>query len=56
MAEKNLFSLKKEACQIDRDIESCLDAGRETDAKQYANRRITVDQKMKALSETIEES
>ena len=55
MAEKNLFSLKKEAFQIDRDIESCLDAGRETDAKQYANRRITVDQKMKALSETIEE-
>lgn len=55
MAEKNLFALKKEAFQIDRDIESCLDAGREADAKQYANRRITVDQKMKALSETIEE-
>lgn len=31
MAEKNLFSLKKEAFQIDRDIESCLDAGREAD-------------------------
>lgn len=55
MAEKNLFGLKKEAFQIDRDINACLDAGRESDAKQYANRRITVDQKMKALNETIEE-
>lgn len=55
MAEKNLFGMKKEAFQIDRDINSCLDSGREDDARQYANKRITVDQKMSALSETIEE-
>lgn len=55
LSEKNLFQLKKEAFQIDRDIESCLDGGRESDAKQYANRRITVNQKMTALQETIEE-
>lgn len=54
-SEQNLFNMKKELFKITKDIETCLDNNREEDAKQYAMRKITIEQKMEVLKETIEE-
>ncbi len=54
-SERDLFAMKKEQFKITKEIEKCLDDNREDDAKQYAMRKITIDQKMEVLKETIEE-
>lgn len=54
-AEKEQYHLKKDLMKINKSIEDCLDANDEAGARQYATRKITADQKINTLSETIEE-
>lgn len=54
-SEKEQYLLKKELMKIDKSINDCLDANNENDARQYAMRKITIQQKIDTLKDTIEE-
>ena len=47
--------MKKELMKIDKSINDCLDANDENGARQYAMKKITVQQKIDTLKDTIEE-
>ena len=49
------YHLKKELMKIDKSINDCLDANDENGARQYALRKITIQQKIDTLKDTIEE-
>lgn len=49
------YHLKKELMKIDKSINDCLDANDENGARQYAMKKITVQQKIDTLKDTIEE-
>lgn len=53
--EKEQYNLKKELMKIDKQINACLDANDEDGARSYAMRKITIQQKIDTLKETIEE-
>lgn len=53
--EKEQYNLKKDLMKIDRQINACLDANDEDGARAYAMRKITIQQKIETLKETIEE-
>lgn len=54
-SEKEQYHLKKELMKIDKSINDCLDANDENGARQYAMKKITVQQKIDTLKDTIEE-
>ena len=47
--------MKKELMKIDKSINDCLGANDENGARQYAMKKITVQQKIDTLKDTIEE-
>lgn len=53
--EKEQYHLKKELMKIDKSINDCLDVNDENGARQYALRKITIQQKIDTLKDTIEE-
>lgn len=53
--EKEQYHLKKELMKIDKLINDYLDANDENSARQYVLRKITIQQKIDTLKETIEE-
>lgn len=54
-SEKELYNLKKDLMKIDKQINACLDSNNDTDARQYAMRKITIQKKIEVLKECIEE-
>lgn len=54
-SEKEQYHLKKELMKIDKSINDCLDANDENGARQYAMKKITIQQKIDTLKDTIEE-
>lgn len=54
-SEKEQYLLKKELMKIDKSINNCLDANDDDGARQYALRKITIQQKIDTLKDTIEE-
>lgn len=54
-SEKDLYNLKKDLMKIDKQINTCLDSKNDTDARQYAMRKITIQKKIEVLKECIEE-
>ncbi len=54
-SEKEQYHLKKDLMKISKSIEDCLDDNDEESARQYAKRKVTIDQKIATLDETIEE-
>ena len=54
-SEKEQYHLKKELMKIDKSINDCLDVKDDDGARQYALRKITIQQKLDTLKDTIEE-
>ena len=54
-AEKDLYQAQKDKNKILQQINSCLDSNDEDTAKQYAMRKVTLDEKIEVLKNTINE-
>lgn len=54
-AEKSLYMSQKDGIKVTRDIESAVDAGRDSDALNLAMKQETINQKIATLKATIEE-
>lgn len=54
-SEKDLYQAQKDKNKILQQINSCLDSNDEDAAKQYAMRKVTIDEKIEILKNTINE-